>query len=250
VITRIEAPAKLTLSLHIVGTREDGYHLIDAEMASLSLCDNITVRTASHSSVTMTGKHSGGIPTNANNLVMKALDLTGASAAVTIEKNIPAGGGLGGGSTNAAAILRWQNFDDLDQAAQIGADLPFCIVGGRARVTGIGEIVTPLQFEPCDITLIIPPLHISTPAVYRMWDDLGGPHHESGNDLEPAAIAVNPRLDTWKQHISEVCGIAPTLAGSGATWFVRGHHRELDRLSDATVVYTKTRPDAGHIAPA
>ena len=245
----IEAPAKLTLSLQVTGVRDDGYHLIDAEMVSLDLCDIVTVNPSSTSSVYMSGPLSTGIPVDENNLVMKALSLAKTTASISIEKHIPAGGGLGGGSTNAAAILRWSHFEDHARASTIGADVPFCMVGGRAHVTGIGEIISPCDYQPLDITLVIPDLHVATPDVYRMWDTMGGPRHESGNDLEPAALAVCPDLAAWKVRITDTCGHTPTLAGSGSTWFLVGHHRQLDGLAHATVIYTSTRPDAGAITP-
>ena len=139
-----------------------------------------------------------------------------------VEKRIPHGGGLGGGSADAAAVLRWAGFDDLTAASRLGADIPFCLVGGRARVRGIGEIVEPMGFEPLEVTLVIPPLTISTPAVYRAWDELGGPTAHGPNDLEPAALHVEPALRAWRDRIEAACGIEPVLAGSGATWFVPG----------------------------
>jgi 4-diphosphocytidyl-2-C-methyl-D-erythritol kinase len=251
--TRIEAPAKLTLSLRVTGVRDDGYHLINAEMVSLDICDVITLAPSESPSLSITGPHASGISTGSDNLVMRALALTHRSANISVEKNIPAGGGLGGGSTDAAAILRWAGFGDLGRAAAIGADIPFCMIGGRAQVEGIGEIVAPLPYQHQDITLIIPPLHVSTPAVYRMWDEMGGPRHESCNDLEPAAIAVEPRLAKWKDIITEACAMTPTLAGSGATWFVTGHHKALktshnSALHDAKIVFTSTRRDAGSVS--
>lgn len=251
--TRIEAPAKLTLSLQVTGVRDDGYHLIDAEMVSLDLCDIVTITPSDTSSLTVTGPYSQNISTDSDNLVMRALVLVEKTARAAIQKNIPAGGGLGGGSTDAAAVLRWAQFGDLQRAATIGADIPFCMTGGRAQVSGIGEILTSLPYQHRDITLIIPPLHVSTPAVYRMWDEMGGPHDESGNDLEPAALQVEPQLREWKQRITDACGTSPTLAGSGATWFVLGHHDSLKHaqntvLSGATVVFTSTRKDAGSVS--
>jgi 4-diphosphocytidyl-2-C-methyl-D-erythritol kinase len=251
---QIEAPAKLTLSLRITGVRDDGFHLIDAEMVSLHLCDIITVTPSDTSSLTITGPHAAGISTGPDNLVMRALSLASRTAQVEIEKNIPAGGGLGGGSTDAAAILRWAKFNDLARAATIGADIPFCMVGGRAQVAGIGETITALPHQHRDITLIIPPIHVSTPAVYRKWDEMGGPRGESGNDLEPAALEVEPQLGKWKQIITTTCGQTPILAGSGATWFVAGHQQSLitetaeNTLKNATVVFTSTREDAGSIS--
>lgn len=248
--TFIEAPAKLTLSLRITGVRPDGYHLIDATMVSLALHDVVSVSPGTGASVSLavSGPFAVGVPTDASNLVARAMALAGRTGDVTVTKNIPHGGGLGGGSTDAAAVLRWAGYTDTATAAAIGADIPFCMTGGRARVSGIGETIEPLAHIDEIITLIIPPLHVSTPAVYRAWDDLGGPHHESGNDLEPAALVVEPRLGEWKARITDVVGSAPTLAGSGATWFVRGDHGPAARRIDgATVVVTTTRPDAGSI---
>ena len=105
---------------------------------------------------------------------------------------------------------------------RLGADVPFCLVGGRARVTGIGEVVEPLPFEPRTFTLLTPPVHCSTPAVYRAWDDLGGPTADGPNDLEPAALAVAPELAEWRDRLGDATGQTPTLAGSGSTWFVEG----------------------------
>lgn len=247
--THIEAPAKLTLSLRVTDVRNDGYHLIDAQMVSLLLCDHITVSPSSTTKLSITGPHASHIPTDSSNLAVRALQLVDTTAQVVIEKNIPAGGGLGGGSTDAAALLRWAQYSDLNHASRLGADIPFCMIGGRAQVSGIGEMVSPLPYIHSDITLIIPPLHVSTPAVYAMWDQLGGPHHESGNDLEPAAIAVQPELAEWKNRITEACGQSATLAGSGATWWVEGHHPQLEKLQGAIVIFTSTRPDAGAITP-
>jgi 4-diphosphocytidyl-2-C-methyl-D-erythritol kinase len=244
---RIEAPAKLTLSLRVTGVRADGYHFIDAEMVSLQLHDVVQVTPSDTSGLQITGPFARGISTGADNLIMRALHHVNQNAHVIVEKNIPHGGGLGGGSTNAAAIFRWAQYDDHEQAATIGADIPFCMVGGRAHVSGVGEIVQPLTPRHHDITLIIPPLHVSTPAVYRMWDQLGGPVSDSGNDLELAALAVEPQLRVWKEQVANACGQEPILAGSGATWFVFGHDNTLASLKDATVIFTSTRHDAGAI---
>jgi 4-diphosphocytidyl-2-C-methyl-D-erythritol kinase len=238
-MSSLAAHAKLTLSLRITGVRDDGYHLIDAEMISLDLADDISI-TPDDSGIDVDGEFAEGVPTDASNLVSKALSLAGARAHVRITKNIPHGGGLGGGSTDAAAVLRWANFTDLIAASKLGADIPFCMVGGRARVRGIGEIVEPLPRRAIDITLVIPPLHASTPQVYAAWDAMGGPQHESGNDLEPAALHVVPGLSDIKRRIAEVVKTSPMLAGSGATWFVEGHHRELlSALPDCRVVLTR-----------
>lgn len=209
----MKAHAKLTRSLRVVGLRDDGYHLIDAEMVTLDLHDTLAI--------------TPGAPNDlpADNLVSRALAAVGRDAHVALTKRIPAGAGLGGGSADAAAVLRWAGCLELPVAASLGADVPFCVVGGRARVTGIGEVVEPLPFVDLVFTLLTPPLHVSTPAVYAMWDRLGGSTASSGeNDLEPAALAVEPELARWRDRLGEMTGQAPMLAGSGGTWFVDGAH--------------------------
>lgn len=205
----VKAWAKLTRSLRVVGVRDDGYHLIDAEMVTLDLHDELVFADGSND-----------LP--ADNLVSRALAAVGRDASVTLAKRIPMGAGLGGGSADAAAVLRWAGCSDLALAASIGADVPFCVVGGRARVRGIGEVVEPLPFEPLTFTLLTPPVHVSTPAVYAMWDALGGPTADGPNDLEPAALAVEPSLATWRDRLADATGRVPVLAGSGGTWFVEG----------------------------
>ena len=239
----VAAPAKLTLGLRITGVRPDGYHLIDAEMVTLEWADTLTI-TPDADGLSADGPTSAGMPLDDSNLVAKALRLAGRRARVHLHKEIPHGGGLGGGSADAAAVLRWAGYTDVAGAASLGADVSFCLVGGRARVTGIGEVVEPLPFESLDITLVIPPLAVSTPAAYRAWDELGMPRAEGPNDLEPAALVVEPALARWRDRIREASGTAPTLAGSGATWFLRGHHHIAghiaEALPEATVVVTRT----------
>lgn len=245
---RIEAAAKLTWTLRVTGVRNDGYHLIDAEMSSLDLADIVTVTAADTTSMSVDGPFASGVPTDSSNLVWRALDLVGRTGRVHVTKNIPHGGGLGGGSTDAAAILRWAGETNLERAASIGADVAFCVAGGRARVRGIGEIVESLPHVDRDVTLIVPPVHVSTPRVYARWDQMGGPTGENGNDLEPAAIAEFPELAQWRDAIGDATGATPRLAGSGATWFVEGHHEMLSgSLKSATVVITSSRGDAGMI---
>lgn len=237
----VEAPAKLTRTLRITGVRDDGYHLIDAEMVTLDLADLLTIDPAG-TGLTADGPFADGVPLDDGNLVARALRLTGRSAHVHLHKRIPHGGGLGGGSADAAAVLRWAGHDDLVACSRLGADIPFCLRGGRARVTGIGEVLDPMPAVALDLTLVIPPLAVSTPAAYRAWDELGGPTADGPNDLEPAAIAVVPELAVWRDRIGDLAGVAPVLAGSGATWFVDGHHPSLQALEpDAMVVFTRTR---------
>ena len=225
----IMAPAKLTLSLEITGVRTDGYHLIKAEMVSLDLIDTLQISEGDEIEVQTDYPYQPwefpeetSVPEDDNNLVAKALTLTGRKVAVRINKRIPPGTGLGGGSSNAAAVLRWDKYEDLKCAAQIGADVPFCINGGRALVSGIGENIKKMSYKKQDFTLLIPPFSCSTKAVYEHWDHLGGPKGDHGNDLEPAATSLYPELNKWRDLLGDATGKQPRLAGSGSTWFVEG----------------------------
>jgi 4-diphosphocytidyl-2-C-methyl-D-erythritol kinase len=215
------APAKLTVSLRITGVRDDGFHLIDAEMVTIDLADELVFDEGD--GLVVEGA-APGVFADDDNLVRRALRAVGRQAHVTLRKRIPAGAGLGGGSADAGAVLRWAGCRDLDVAAALGADVPFCLLGGRARVTGIGEQLEPMAQLDLTFTLLTPPVHCSTPAVYRAWDELGGPSGDGPNDLEPAALVVAPELARWRDELRERTGQVPVLAGSGSTWFVEGAH--------------------------
>ena len=151
------APAKLTLSLEIKGIRDDGYHLIEAEMVSLDLMDELEIYDErGNGSIKVSTEYldqpwgfdtESSVPDNESNLVSKALNLLNVEKSVHIRKKIPPGTGLGGGSADAAAVLRWGGFEDLVAASQLGADVPFCLQGGRSIVAGIGEKITPVAYR-------------------------------------------------------------------------------------------------------
>ncbi len=274
------APAKLTLSLKITGVRADGYHEIDATMTSLDLCDELTLTPGDSLTVTAPALEptpalepalgptpsstSAHTPTGVDNLVVAALRLVGLSAAVELRKRIPVGAGLGGGSADAAAILRWFNDQvrdqapdrivDVAQACQLGADVGFCLAGGRATVRGIGEQIKPLPYQREQYTLLTPSFGVSSAQVYQAWDRLAAAPapatnapgaanqdaHATANDLEPAALAVAPELAQWRAALADQTGQQPTLAGSGSTWFVKGHHPAVSHKGVAAVLATTT----------
>jgi 4-diphosphocytidyl-2-C-methyl-D-erythritol kinase len=241
-MTEVPAPAKLTLSLRITGVRPDGYHELDSEMVTVDLADTLVIgpgkgltieseTTSSEGQVRgvpdVSGTGAAGLSAGADNLVIRALEAVGRSARVRLIKRIPVGAGLGGGSADAAAILRWAGCSDLRVASALGADVPFCVAGGRARVRGIGESVTGLTHQEREFTLLLPPFGMDTAAVYRAWDAMfhaGSlpPEGTSGNDLEAPALSVEPRLAHWRQAFVAATGVEPRLAGSGSTWFVDG----------------------------
>lgn len=229
----VQAPAKLTVSLRVLGTRPDGYHLIDAEMVSLDLCDTLEI--SEGDGLEVVGQRGLPIAADADNLVSRALAAVGRRAHVRLVKQIPAGAGLGGGSSDAAAVLAWAGITEPQVAAGIGADVAFCVAGGRARVTGIGDELEALPFEARTYTLVTPPFGCSTVAVYAAWDRLGGPRGDHGNDLEPAALDVEPRLAAFRDELAEDVGVRPRLAGSGSTWFVEGSHPAPGRVVATTV---------------
>ncbi len=232
-MSSVLAPAKLTCSLRVTGTRPDGYHEIDAEMVTLDLVDELTFASGDHLEVV--GAAGLAVPEGDENLVRRALAALNRRASVRLVKRIPAGAGLGGGSADAAAVLRWAGCGDLLLAASLGADVPFCLVGGRARVTGVGEVVTPLPPVARTYTLLIPPFGVATMEVYRAWDRLGGPTAGGPNDLEAAALDVAPALGEWRDRLGDATGATPVLAGSGSTWFVEGEFPGEGRIVARTV---------------
>lgn len=219
----MKAPAKLTLSLRVHPLRPDGFHEIDAEMVTVDLCDELTVTEASTTSIELVGA-GPDVPANDQNLVVQALEYAGRTAHVRLVKNIPSQAGLGGGSADAAAILRWAGKTDPVEVMAIGSDIAFCLHGGRARVTGAGERIEPLDHVDRTVTLFTPPVACSTAAVFGAWDELGGPRGEGDNDLEEAALRVAPDLRRYRDSFADATGQRPQLAGSGSTWFVYGAH--------------------------
>jgi 4-diphosphocytidyl-2-C-methyl-D-erythritol kinase len=221
-VSTLLAPAKLTLSLRVTGVRADGYHELDAEMVTLSLADELEFddgRTGITVDDTALAR-AGALGDPARNLVALALAAVQRDAAVRLRKRIPVGAGLGGGSADAAAVLRWAGCEDAVVAARLGSDVPFCLVGGRARVGGTGEVVVPLPYERREFLLLLPPFGVATAAAYRAWDE--APCDDGPNALTEAALIVEPRLARWRDALGALTGAEPVLAGSGSTWFVEG----------------------------
>jgi 4-diphosphocytidyl-2-C-methyl-D-erythritol kinase len=218
-VIHVDANAKVTLSLRVVGRRADGYHDIDALMVAVTEPhDTLEIEEASASSLVVDGPFADGVPTNESNLVWRALDAMGVRAAVRLHKRIPNGAGLGGGSADAAAVLRAFGAEP-EVAAGLGADVPFCMLGGAARVRGIGDVIEPVEQPESFVVIATPRFSCATAEVYRAWDDLGGPH-DGPNELELAAHRVEPRLAAFRRTIEDATGAAPTLAGSGSSYVI------------------------------
>ncbi|MCU1427362.1 MAG: 4-diphosphocytidyl-2-C-methyl-D-erythritol kinase [Actinomycetia bacterium] len=244
--------AKITLSLRVVGTRPDGYHDIEAlTVSSNAPADFVYLNRRRRSGISIAVVPPGAAPSGPDNLVARAveslwpdLSLRG-GVRVRVHKEIPVGAGLGGGSSNAAAALRLLGHVGhvpeprlLELAAQLGSDVPFCLRGSPAWMRGRGELLEPISsLPPLMLVIAVPPFACSTPAVYRAWDELGGPRSAREvpapesfahlvpafvNDLEPAAEQVEPQLQAFRERFEAAVECPPLLCGSGsayAAWF-------------------------------
>ncbi len=234
--TTLSAPAKINLFLDITARRPDGYHEISGVMQSISLCDTVTLEVADPTGMHLCslGSHTAGaegitltcsnpdLPADSRNLAWRAAEkffaATGRgckSLSIHIEKRIPAAAGMAGGSTDAAAVLVGLNnlFDHpLTPAAlcevglTLGADVPFCIMGGARITEGIGETLTPITPMPaCELVVACGGEGVSTPAAYKALDTLYG-------SFDPAAYTPRTRELTtlksalWQGNLTALCG--------------------------------------------
>jgi 4-diphosphocytidyl-2-C-methyl-D-erythritol kinase len=228
------APAKVNLCLHVTGQRSDGYHLLDSLVAFADVGDLITMTPASQLSLTVTGPRAAGVPTDAENLVLRAAQLAGVTGQITLDKQLPAAGGIGGGSSDAAAMLRLvgSGVDPLP----LGADLPVCLIARGARMSGIGEKVTPVYLPALPALLVNPGIGVATPQVFAALSeksntDLGNvPTFSSAedvimwlaqqrNDLERPATSLVPQINSVLQAIAGAGAALARMSGSGATCF-------------------------------
>ncbi|HSP97325.1 MAG TPA: 4-(cytidine 5'-diphospho)-2-C-methyl-D-erythritol kinase [Candidatus Dormibacteraeota bacterium] len=252
----MSAPAKLNLCLRIVGRRADGYHLLDSAVAPIALFDvvRIHVEPQSAAEVSIHCMPRGTAPNGPENLAARAalvyLQRTGWSAKVRIDldKRIPAGAGLGGGSSDAAATLRLLNAlsDDPVPASELstwaldlGADVPFFLSGGSARMRGVGDRLDPMPV-PLDpragLVVVFPGTPLETRHVYANYDDLlttegsvsrvrgltvdRGPLHEwLENDLEAAAFQILPIVKNLKRQLRALGARGALMTGSGSAVF-------------------------------
>lgn len=225
--TVLVAPAKLTWFLEITGTRGDGWHDLRSEMVSLDLADSLEIVGGDETHVVHvpTGDSRLDEPIRpSDNLIARALDFVDRRATVRVTKRIPPGGGLGGGSSDAGAILRWAGATNVAAAITLGGDVPFCVHGGRALVEGLGERISDLPFQSRELTVVIPEFGVSTADCYRAFDQLQADGHRADgrNHLANAARLVEPRLATAMQWLQAACGSPVELCGSGSTMFLEG----------------------------
>lgn len=238
------APAKLNLFLHVTGRRPDGYHALDTLFQFLDVGDELRFEITADRRIVRSRPLAG--VTEEHDLALRAARALQARMGVTrgvaihLEKRLPQGGGLGGGSSDAATTLLalnrlWACGLDLDELAvlglTLGADVPVFVRGRAARARGVGELLTPADPPECWYVVLTPPVQVSTAAVFAAWDrefDLTPPDPASrirgfradrgDNDLEPVVRRLYPQVDdvlTWLgKH-----GVA-RMTGSGSCVFL------------------------------
>ncbi len=195
----VKAPAKLNLTLDIKNTNAANYHIMDMIMQAVDLYEEVLITKSDDISVTM---KNSDVPTNKHNTAYKAamefFNSTGllAGCDIIINKNVPIRAGMGGGSADAAAVLVGLNKlykakltqgELCEIGVKIGADVPFCIIGGTARVNGIGDLVTPINDCPqCYFTVCMPPEGVSTAVAFAKYDEIGTLTHPNSNIAQQA----------------------------------------------------------------
>lgn len=232
----IDAPAKINLSLHVTGRRADGYHLLDSLVVFAAFGDKIQIHPGPLS-LTITGPFASGLATADDNLCLQAARLAGGIGAITLHKNLPVASGIGGGSADAAAVLR--GFDAYPaQPEVLGADVPVCLAGRPVRMRGLGEILDPIPTLPeLALVLVNPGKGLSTPQVFRALasrDNAPMPDQlpdfpdtstlidflrECRNDLEAPAITLMPEIATCLEALRDQGALLARMSGSGATCF-------------------------------
>lgn len=247
------ARAKVNLYLHVVGRRDDGYHLLDSLVVFPDAADRLFAAPAGRLTLQIEGPFAETLagPELDNNLVLRAARMLmppdGPGAALRLEKHLPVASGIGGGSADAAATLRllaalWQTGHDpaslTPLAMTLGADVPVCLASVPARMGGIGEVLQPAPaLPPFGILLVNPRVAVSTPEVFRSrppgvrppadlppaWPDATTMAHDLAclaNDLEPPARRLCPAIDPVLDWIATRphCLLA-RMSGSGATCF-------------------------------
>jgi 4-diphosphocytidyl-2-C-methyl-D-erythritol kinase len=258
-VATLLAPAKINLTLEVLTRREDGYHTLRSVMVPIGLYDRITLTPTvqPHFSVRLPGGAPADPDLERDNLVLRALEAAEVRAPllVSLEKAIPVGGGLGGGSSDAAAVLRHvmsgglgplHQRDWIALAERLGSDVPFFLAGTAALVEGTGERITPLGVLPgWWVVVVRPKVAVSTAGAYRLLDasrngapsraratsaslaavdalqraDLAGLRQTLVNDFHDPILAAFPEVAAADAALRAAGATAPLLSGSGSCLF-------------------------------
>jgi len=273
----VHAQAKINWSLSICGDRPDGYHDLDMLMQSIELSDILTFESARFLTLDVNGQR---LPSGDRNLVIRAANALNETmgkhygARITLKKFIPARAGLGGGSADCAATLialnRMWGFNlplkTLQQIGlKLGADVPFCLQRGLCRAQGVGEILTPMEHAPViPLVMITPGGGLSTPAVFKAWNEGGHPmtpvdtlglaralsagdlhaaQNLTHNDLEAPAISLMPEIGSLIERFRGLGASFVRMTGSGSTVFAAFESDEAALAAQAQVpgsIFTRT----------
>lgn len=256
------APAKINLALHVTGRRGDGYHLLDSLVAFAPVGDHIRIGAADETLLCVAGPEAAQVPDNGDNLVLRAAALMRETVSVHLEKVLPVASGIGGGSSDAAAVLRalamLRGVDIPANLERLGADIPMCIVPHPARIRGIGEDVSPITLPLLPAILVNPRVHVSTPQVFKALsrydytpmdvfptfvdtDHCIGWLGEQRNDLQDAAVGLSPEISTVLGELGRIAGCRlARMSGSGATCF--GLFSTMEEASAGLEVLRATHP--------
>lgn len=250
---KASAPAKVNLTLHVTGQRDDGYHLLDSLVVFAGVADQLSATIASDLRISVSGPFSMGVPTDHSNLMMRAAEtlrsVRGVSkgAALTLEKHLPHAAGIGSGSSDAAATLSmlaelWQVAPlpaTAPEVAALGADVPACIGAPRpVRMTGIGDVLSPVaQLPDCALVLVRPPVAVPTAPIFKGLASKEGPAmtqlpegldydgflhwlKAQRNDLLPTAAVIAPEITEAIAKLKSLPSVSVAgMSGSGATCF-------------------------------
>lgn len=247
------SPAKINLALHVTGQREDGYHLLESFIVFAPWGDELLIKESDKNELIVSGDYAGQTPTDEKNLIWKAYhfleqeyQLTLPKFQIALKKNIPTGAGLGGGSSNAARLLKfWHNlyashipFDILIKTSvKIGADIPVCIYGKNAIVKNIGDDITPLprMGQKYYCLLVKPKNSLETKLIFQTLDNKNNPPLDNQNPDEILSTGRND-LETPAKKILPIIGeiiiilskyaVKSAMSGSGSACFGLFHAKD------------------------
>lgn len=228
------APAKINLTLHVTGQRADGYHLLDSLVAFADVGDHLWLDPAPDMSITLGGPFAAGVPKDRKNLIWQAAELAGQTLAMHLDKQLPHGAGIGGGSADAAAVLR--SFGMQSDATKLGADVPVCLSSSPQRMRGIGDELSVVPSLPDFwMVLINPGVDVPTPKVFKALETKSNQQMaeqlpdwtgfedfviwlaDQRNDLEAPARSIAPEIDQALMVLQDAA--MARMSGSGATCF-------------------------------
>ncbi|MDP5217478.1 4-(cytidine 5'-diphospho)-2-C-methyl-D-erythritol kinase [Ruegeria sp. 2205SS24-7] len=239
---RAFAPAKINLTLHVTGQRDDGYHLLDSLVAFADIGDHLEFAPGPTLSIEVTGEHAEGVPADARNLIWQAAQAFGWTGSVHLNKVLPHGAGIGGGSSDAAATLRVLSDQGADIPYELplslGADVPVCMAAKAARMRGIGERITPVRLPPLPTVLVHPGVPVPTGPVFAALASRANPAMpvdlpefdtpqdcamwlgDLRNDLERPAIGVAPEIARVLDALGATTkALLVRMSGSGSSCF-------------------------------